>query len=62
MVQEVERRGKTYYLCSVCQMAYLEREWAQKCEEFCVKYKGCSIEIIQHAVTRPIVKHRLPKE
>ena len=52
-MKELKRQGKTYYVCPVCGMAYLDREWAQKCRDFCANYKGCSLEITGHAVHVP---------
>ncbi len=53
MAKESVLQGKTYYLCSKCGMAYTDREWAQRCEDFCTKYNACSIEITQHGVYLP---------
>lgn len=50
MVKEVEKNGKTYYQCEICEFYYEERKWAEQCEEFCEKYKACSVEITKHAV------------
>ncbi len=51
MVMEVEKDGKTYYVCGVCNSAYEEKEWADKCQEWCDSHNGtCSLEIIQHSV------------
>ena len=50
MVKEVEKNGKTYYQCEVCMFYYKDRKTAQECEDFCNKYKSCSIEITGKAV------------
>ena len=50
MVKEIEKNGKTYYQCEICMFYYEEKEWAQKCEDYCRKYKSCSLEITKHAV------------
>ena len=50
MVQKVRRGTKTYYICDVCRMAYLEEEWATACEKVCMEQHGCSLEITRHAV------------
>lgn len=62
MVKELKRQGKTYYLCLVCEMAYLDREWAQKCQDFCAQYKGCSLEITSHAVSLPETGHPVSRD
>jgi hypothetical protein len=50
MVREMKRKGKTFYTCEVCGLAYEERVWAERCEDFCVKHRACSLEITSHAV------------
>ena len=50
MVREKFRNGRKLYICKVCGLAYKERIWAEKCQDFCKKYGACSIEIIPHAV------------
>jgi len=51
MVREVEKNGKTYFMCEACDMYYGTRELAQKCEDFCNEYKSCNTELMKHAVT-----------
>lgn len=36
--------------CKICKLSYEEKEWAEKCEEFCKKNHACSMEITKHAV------------
>jgi len=43
-------QDKTVFKCEECNFYYVEEEWAKKCEEFCRKYKSCSLEITKHAV------------
>jgi len=50
MVKEQEKDGKIYYICEACGFAYKDRELAQKCEDWCNKYKSCNLEITDHAV------------
>jgi len=63
MVKEVEKNTrkseisgtnsigkKKYYQCESCGFFYVDKEIAQKCEDFCEKYKSCSIEITKHAI------------
>lgn len=50
MVHTLERHTKTFYVCEECGLIYKEREWAEKCEEFCAKYQMCSLEITRYAV------------
>ena len=50
MVKEITKNDKTYYQCEACEMYYESEEIAKRCEDFCNKYKSCSIEITKHAV------------
>ncbi len=50
MVQEIIQKGNTYYSCEECNLIYKEREWAEKCEAFCIKYHMCSLEITKHVI------------
>jgi len=51
LVKKLERNGKTYYICELCNVAYAEGKWAKKCTEWCSEHFGtCSIEVAQHAV------------
>jgi hypothetical protein len=50
MVKEVEHKGKKYFMCEACDMYYLDSATAQKCEDFCNKFKSCDLEIMKHAV------------
>ena len=38
------------WICDVCNFAYKEKKWAQKCEDFCNKNRQCSLEITKHAI------------
>ncbi|MEM2102469.1 MAG: hypothetical protein QXM22_03035 [Candidatus Bathyarchaeia archaeon] len=53
MVKEKKIDSQTLYLCSVCELGYLDRETAQKCEEWCKKTGTCSVEITKKAVYVP---------
>jgi len=49
-VKETTKNGKTLYVCEACGFAYEEREWAEKCQEWCQEHHSCNIEIMAHAV------------
>ena len=36
--------------CPECGLAYPEKDWAEKCETWCKKYKTCNLEITKHAI------------
>ncbi|MBI5700180.1 hypothetical protein HZC35_07765 [Candidatus Saganbacteria bacterium] len=50
MVKEIEIEGKIYYECGVCSLDYAEREWAEKCDQWCSAHQSCNLEVIGHAV------------
>ena len=40
IVKEMKKNEKTLYICEACGFAYEQKEWAEKCQEWCViKYK-----------------------
>ena len=49
MVKEIKQDGNTLYVCEECGMAYEEKEWAQKCQEWCHEHHSCNLEIMEHA-------------
>lgn len=40
------------YKCPECGFTYTDKEWAEKCEAWCKKYKSCNLEIIKYAVDK----------
>lgn len=40
------------FQCPECGLEYKEKEWAEKCETWCKKYKSCNLEITKHAVRK----------
>jgi len=50
VVKEKLIGGRVLFICEECGLAYEDRSWAEKCEDFCSKYHACSIEITRHAV------------
>lgn len=50
MVKEEIKKVVKYFKCESCGMYYKEKGLAEKCEEFCEKYKSCSVEITKNAV------------
>lgn len=50
MVREEGRGERRVYVCEECGLAYEERTWAERCEEYCGKHNACSLEITSHAV------------
>ena len=50
MVEETKKNGETLYVCKECGLAYEEREWAEKCQQWCKEHQSCNLEIIEHSV------------
>ena len=50
MVSEKIKDGKKYFICEECDFAYLDKETAQKCTDWCNKYHQCNLEITKAAV------------
>jgi len=50
MVKEIINKNNKYFQCKACNFYYEDKEIAKKCEDFCNKYKSCSIEITKHAI------------
>ena len=38
------------YVCSICKLKYKEKEWAEKCEEWCLENNSCNLEITRHSI------------
>ncbi|MHA2059303.1 MAG: DUF7128 family protein [Candidatus Ranarchaeia archaeon] len=49
MVKAIKRNNHTLYICEECSLAYLDKSWAQKCEEYCKTQNACSLAITKHA-------------
>ena len=50
MVKEMNKNGKTLYSCEEYGFAYEQKEWAEKCQQWCKQNQSCNPEITQHAV------------
>ena len=53
MVQAITpttQQNQAFFSCEVCKFKYKEREWAQKCEDWCKEKGSCNMEITAHAV------------
>lgn len=54
MVTEKKVDGRTIFVCDICGLGYLDKETAQKCEDWCGKNPGtCNLQISQKAVYSP---------
>ena len=50
MVKKILQQNEKLYQCEECGLKYSDKEWAEKCEAWCKKYKSCNLEIIDHAI------------
>jgi len=50
MVKELIKNKRKLYQCEECGFNYLEKSWAEKCQDWCKKHHSCSLEITKHAV------------
>ncbi len=50
MVKEIEKDGRKLFQCEECSFLYKEKEWAEKCEDYCREKHSCSLDITKHAV------------
>ncbi len=50
MVKQTKKRDKLFYICEECGFVYKSKDMAQKCENWCKKYKSCNVDITKHAV------------
>ncbi len=39
-----------FHICDDCKLKYKEKNWAEKCEEWCLAHHSCNIAITRHAV------------
>ena len=44
------KKYKNYYKCKSCGFYYKNKDLAKKCQDYCEKYKSCSLEITKNAV------------
>lgn len=40
------------YKCEECGFEYKEKEWAEKCQDWCKKHKSCNLELIKHSIKK----------
>lgn len=50
MVNKIEKKGRVYFQCDRCKFVYKTENLAEKCENYCRKYKACSLEITKNAI------------
>jgi len=46
------KKDKKRHKCEECGLEYEAREWAEKCQAWCIEHKSCNLEIIKHAINK----------
>lgn len=49
MVKDMLKDEQKLYQCEACGFHYREKEWAEKCEQWCREHNSCNFEITAHA-------------
>ena len=44
------KKTKSRYECDECHYIYKEKIWAERCENWCKKYKSCNLKITKNAI------------
>jgi len=52
MVKQENNDGKRVFICEACGFAYATVPMAEKCEEYCISHRSCSLDITKHALKR----------
>ena len=50
MVKQIKRQNKKLFYCEDCLLLYKNKEWAEKCEDWCKKKNSCKFEITKHSM------------
>lgn len=50
MVKNINQNNQSYWQCEECGFKYGNKEWAEKCEDWCREHQSCNLEITQHAI------------
>ena len=50
MVRKINKGNKQYYICEECSFAYIDKDKAKRCENYCKEHKMCSLEITKEAI------------
>jgi len=50
MVEKIKKDNQISFACSICKFRYKDNKTAEKCEDYCKKYKSCSLEITKLAI------------
>lgn len=56
MIKGIIKETGNYYQCKECKLVYKDKNWAEKCEEWCKKNRSCNLEITKHATNIKMIK------
>ena len=51
MAREAVKNGKTVYICEECGYIYEQKEWAEKCQQWCSSKQSYNLEFTQHGIS-----------
>lgn len=54
MVKQIKIKGKEHFYCEACKLVYVDKNWAEKCEEWCKKNSSCNLEITEHSIKKTL--------
>ena len=40
------------YKCTICEMSFEDKKWADKCQHWCESLDSCNAEITKHAIKK----------
>jgi hypothetical protein len=52
MTRAIQNQGLELWQCRECGLRYEEKEWAERCEDWCKANHSCNLEITSHSVER----------
>ncbi|MGB9613693.1 MAG: hypothetical protein ACPL4K_05945 [Candidatus Margulisiibacteriota bacterium] len=50
MQDQGKDKKEEIFKCRVCGLTYREKEWADKCQEWCSTHDSCNLEVIMHSI------------
>jgi len=50
MVKEENLSMGKVFICQKCGFNYKEKQWTERCENWCKEHHSCNIEITKHAI------------
>ena len=50
ILTQLNKMVKEVYICEICNFAYGDKRLAEKCQDWCKKYKSCSLEITKYSM------------